>query len=144
MRPDVGQTTDGATDQQSASDDAESIVLAGFAVRAVAGVLARNTDGDPLAMATLYTIKLSEAICAALSLDERELRREIGLSNDGFKLKRHGATYTGTLDEIAKLADYMKRDSMWDLPPQSIAACNRRSKQLATFVAEQRAGKDLK
>ena len=96
-------------------------------------------------MAPLFTIKLSEAICAALSLDDKETRRAFGLNEDGFKMfRRNGATYTGTLDEIEKLAYHMTRETGWDLPAQTMAACNRRAKQLETFVREQHAGKDLK
>jgi len=94
------------------------------------------------ASTTQHTIKLSEAICCAMQLDSEPLLREMGFDPDAFKMLRRGVKFTGTLDEIAKLADYMARDAGWDLSPQLISACNRRAEQLMTFVRETRAGAD--
>lgn len=91
----------------------------------------------------IYTIRISEAICAAMALDDTNLIKEMGLPVDGFKSIANGVKFTGTLAEIERLADYMKRSDGWDLPPQTIANCNKRAAQIMAFVRETRAGKDL-
>lgn len=95
------------------------------------------------ASTTQHTIKLSEAICCAMQLDDPNMLREMGFDPDAFRALRHGVKFTGTLDEIAKLADCMKRENGWDMSPQLISACNRRATQLETFVRETRAGMDF-
>lgn len=94
---------------------------------------------------TLYTIKISTAICCAMQLDSHAMIREMGFDPIAFKnLRRSGMTFTGTIDEIAKLADNMKREDGWDMSLQLASACNRRAEQLETFVRETRTGADTK
>jgi hypothetical protein len=77
-----------------------------------------------------------------MQLDDRGMRAELGIN--GIKFQRGGkCTITATLDDIERIARHMTRDTGWDLAPATIYACNKRARELRTFVAEQRAGKDV-
>lgn len=92
---------------------------------------------------TQYTVKVSTGIASVMQLDERECRKSYGLTEDAVKFQRSCVKVTGTLDELESFVDHMTRDSAWDFSPQMIAACNKRAKEIRTFIKEQRAGKDL-
>lgn len=90
-----------------------------------------------------YTIKVSEAVCCAMQLDDPNMLKELGLPDDSYKPLKNGCKITGTLDELDRLAYHMTRESGWDYSPQMIYACNQAAKKLKMFIAEKRAGKDL-
>lgn len=94
-------------------------------------------------MLTLHTIKLSNAICCAMQLDDPGMRQEFGFPKESFRMLKSGLRFTGTLDDLEKLARHMSREDGWDISPSLSRACNKRAAEIVMFVKEQRAGKDL-
>jgi hypothetical protein len=80
-----------------------------------------------------YSIKISEAVCCAMSLDDPAMQKQYALT---WKMLRHGMRATGTAEQLEQLAYHMTRESGWDLAPQTIAACNRQSKAIRELLAK--------
>lgn len=87
---------------------------------------------------TQYSFLMSEAVACAMSFDDETLRREMGVANIHMKSLKNGFRITGTLDELALIARYMERENGWDMPSQTMRACNRAAIKLRTFIATER------
>lgn len=84
----------------------------------------------------LHTTTVTAAVACALQLDSPEHRASYGFEPGAIKRVGMRGRYkvTGTLDQLEGLAQHMTRDSGWDLPQQTINACNRAAKNLRTYV----------
>lgn len=95
-------------------------------------------------MQTLYTIRITSSVIAALALGDKRTRELIapGLV-DGFKPLRRGAKIVATLDDLEALSKEMTVEAFEGFSPSAMASIRHQRKKLVQFIAEQRAGKDL-
>lgn len=85
-----------------------------------------------------YSFHMTMAVACAMNFDDVGLRREMGLVDAEIKQLKNGYRITTTLEELAKLAFHMTREDGWDMPSQTIRACNHAAIKLRTFIAIQR------
>jgi hypothetical protein len=92
---------------------------------------------------TLHTVRITYAVAAAIQIDNLgELKARLGIKRVG-KSAAPNFDITGTLDDLETFAGQCERHDGFDMPPQTIHACNKTARRIKAFVAESRAGKDL-